>query len=114
MCIRDRYDGSFVDYVRANWNGELFWGNPRVGQWVTWLTYVRALHVVLTPAIVLALFLLMLAHVRGRWPVASDAWVLLALVGVTVLAQPQLGPVLFYRPFAANYVVGLVVQLCVM
>lgn len=104
--------GSFTEYVRANWMGDLTWGNPRIGQWITYATYDIAWHVVLTPLIVLALFALLLVHLRGRWPdPARDGRVLLLLVGLAVLGQPQLGPVLFYRPFTANYVVGLVVQL---
>ena len=104
--------GSFAEYVRANWTGDLVWGNPRLGQWATYATYDLAWHVVLTPLFVGSLFALLLVHVRGRWPDPSrDGWMLLVLVGLAVLGQPQLGPVLFYRPFTANYVVGLVVQL---
>jgi len=104
---------SFVDYVHGNWSGQFFWGNARLGQWITAFTYGEVFHLSFTPLCVLALFLLLLVHVRGRWPTAgwSDAWMLLGLLGVSVLAQPQLGPLLFYRPFTANYVVGLVVQL---
>lgn len=106
------HGGGFADYVRQNWTGELVWGNPRIGQWATYATYDRAWHVVITPLLIVALFLLLLVHARGRWPdPARDAWLLLVLVGLAVLGQPQLGPVLFYRPFTANYVVGLVLQL---
>jgi hypothetical protein len=107
----DSFDGSVTDFLRANWNGELFWGNARLGQMVVVLTYGKLFHLIFTPLCVLALFLLMVTHVRGRWPVWSDAWMLLLLLGLSVLAQPQLGPLLFYRPFTANYVFGLVVQL---
>jgi hypothetical protein len=104
--------GSFVDYVRANWTGDVTWGNPRVGQYLTYFTYHPPGHLLLTPVFVTSLFGLLLVHLRGRWPdPARDAWALLVLVGLAVLGQPQLGPVLFYRPFTANYVVGLVVQL---
>lgn len=122
MCIQEpilfdgwfvlQWKGSFLEYVRANWTGELVWGNPRIGQWATYATYDLAWHVVLTPLFVLGLFTLLLVHLRGRWPdPARDAWPLLVLVALAVLGQPQLGPVLFYRPFTANYVVGLIVQL---
>lgn len=103
--------GGFWDYVRDNWQGAVSWGNPRLGQYVTYATYGAA-HVVITPLVILALFALMLVHVRGRWPdPGRDAWVLLVLVGLFVIAQPRVGPLLFYRPYTANYVLGLVVQL---
>lgn len=122
MCVQEPilYDGWFVTqwhgtfpaYVAENWTGALVWGNPRIGQWATYATYDLAWHIILTPLFVLALFAMLLVHLRGRWPdPARDAWPLLLLVALAVLGQPQLGPVLFYRPFTANYVVGLVVQL---
>jgi hypothetical protein len=103
--------GGFWDYVRDNWHGAVSWGNPRLGQYATYATYDTA-HLVITPLVIAALFALMLVHVRGRWPdPARDAWVLLVIVGLFLVAQPRVGTLLFYRPYAANYVLGLVVQL---
>jgi len=102
----------FADYVRANWMGEHAWVNPRAGQYLMYWMYEPAVHMIVTPVLVVAMYLLMLVQLRGRWPdPARDAWHLLVLVALSVLAQPQLGPVLFYRPFHANYVFGIVVQL---
>lgn len=105
--------GSFLDYVRSNWFGGEVWSNPRLGQWAMFPTYESlAWHIAITPLFTLALFALLIVHLRGRWPdPARDGWALLLLVGLAVLGQPQFGVVFFYRPFHANYVIGLVVQL---
>jgi hypothetical protein len=104
---------SFAAYVRSNWIGDQVWSNPRLGQWAMFATYDHlAWHLAITPLFVVATYVLLLVHLRGRWPdPARDGWALLLLVGIAVLGQPQFGVVLFYRPFHANYVIGLALQL---
>jgi len=89
--------------------------NPRLGQTVTTLLYAPGpYHVIITPLFELALFYSMTAIVLGRWPSvrrADDALVFATSTAVFMLCTPQLGPMLFYRPFMGNYLFGLLVNL---
>jgi hypothetical protein len=90
-------------------------GNPRIGQAFTLLTYgSRAFHVIATPLITLALFVLVVAHALRRWPRLTSAHDgLLILVGAACcfLAVPQPGHAFFYRPITTNYLYTLVLSL---
>lgn len=106
-----RGGGGFGDFARANWTGELWWGNPRLGQLVTYITYGTAWHYVITPLLVVAFYGLLVVHWRGRQFAAEPARSLIVIAALMALAQPQFVPVLFYRPFVANYLLAMVVIL---
>jgi len=97
--------------VEGGWRGS----NPRLGQTVTTLLYAPGpYHVILTPLLELGLFWLMTTLALGRWPSlrrGEDALVFATVFALAALCTPQFGPMLFYRPFAGNYVFGLAVNL---
>jgi len=97
--------------VRDGWLGS----NPRLGQTLTTLLYAPGpYHVIVTPLLELGLFLVMTAIALGRRPsikLADDALVFVTVTAVFALCTPQLGPMLFYRPFMGNYTFGLVLNL---
>lgn len=89
-------------------------GNPRLGQFFTFLLFSsELLHVGATAAMVLAYLWLLTALALGRWPSwrrRDDAWSFLAVVAMTLVAVPQIGPMLFYRAFVGNYVYGFLLH----
>jgi uncharacterized protein DUF6056 len=99
--------GSFYDFVRECYTRE----NPRLGQPLTLLSYAPGpYHAILTPLLELAVLGLLTAVALGRWPslARSDDALAAALVTAVLFAcQPQIGPMLTYRPFTWNYLFGL-------
>jgi hypothetical protein len=89
--------------------------NPRLGQPLAVLSYAPGpLHVIIAPVLELATFGLLTVHVLGRWPSvrrSDDAFAGALVTAIVVACTPQIGPMLFYRPFIANYVLGLAVNL---
>ncbi len=89
--------------------------NPRLGQTLTTMLYAPGpYHVIVTPLLELGLFLVMTAIALGRRPrlrSADDALVFVTVTAVFALCTPQLGPMLFYRPFMGNYTFGLLLNL---
>ncbi|MBA3393824.1 MAG: hypothetical protein H0T89_14345 [Deltaproteobacteria bacterium] len=100
-----------AQYVKDGWLGS----NPRLGQTWTLLMYAPGpFHVITTPLLELAMFGLLTALALGRWPSvrrADDARAALLVTAVVAICTPQIGPMLFYRPFTGNYVFGLVLNL---
>jgi hypothetical protein len=99
--------GSFFAFVRECYTQE----NPRLGQPLTLLSYAPGpYHVIVTPLLELAVLALLTALALGRWPslARSDDALAAALVTAILFAcQPQIGPMLAYRPFTWNYLFGL-------
>lgn len=99
--------GSFYDFVVECYTRE----NPRLGQPLTLLSYAPGpYHVIVTPLLELAVLALLTATALGRWPslARSDDALAAALVTAILFAcQPQIGPMLTYRPFTWNYLFGL-------
>ena len=89
--------------------------NPRLGQTLTTLLYAPGpYHVIVTPILELGLFLLLTTIALGRRPSihsANDALAFITVTAIFALCTPQLGPMLFYRPFTGNYTFGLVLNL---
>lgn len=89
--------------------------NPRLGQIPTLLAYLPGpYHAVITPLVELAAFALLTAIALGRWPRLGrrdDALAAALIVAAVTACVPQIGPILFYRPFTWNYVFGLVLNL---
>lgn len=85
-------------------------GNPRLGQFLTFFLFSsELLHIGATTLVVLACLWMLTALALGRWPSwrrRDDAWLFLAIVAMTLVAVPQVGPMFFYRAFAGNYVYG--------
>ena len=88
--------------------------NPRLGQLATMVGYALGpLHPVVTPIVELGLFALLTALALGRGPSvrrADDALVALIVTAVVLACAPQIGPLLFYRPFTGNYLFGAAVS----
>ena len=89
--------------------------NPRLGQLFTLVSYLRGpFHMLVTPLVELAGLWLVTVLALGRWPSvrrSDDAlvgWIVTAALAACV---PQVGSMLFYRPFTGNYVWGLVLNL---
>jgi len=99
--------GSFYDFVRECYTRE----NPRLGQPLTLLSYAPGpYHAIVTPLVELGVLALLTAVALGRWPrlARSDDALAAALVTAILFAcQPQIGPMLAYRPFTWNYLFGL-------
>jgi Family of unknown function (DUF6056) len=117
--LRDSW-GNYL-WFRSNGriDGEALWGNlwgayiagnPRLGQFATFLLFSSELvHIVATTAMGLASFTCLTALALGRWPSwrrAEDAWLFGAIVAMVLVGVPQVGPMFFYRPFVGNYVYG--------
>jgi hypothetical protein len=89
--------------------------NPRLGQLLTMLAYTRGpYHVIVTPLVELGVFALLTALALGRWPSlrrTDDALVATIVAAVVASCTPQIGPMLFYRPFTGNYTGGLALNL---
>lgn len=91
------------------------YNNPRAGQVIAWLLFSPGpWHVIVTPLVELALFVLLATLVLGRWPSlrrTDDALVVATLVAMIAATCPLVGPMLFYRPYSGNYLYGLVLNL---
>ncbi|HEY0483744.1 MAG TPA: DUF6056 family protein [Kofleriaceae bacterium] len=85
--------------------------NPRLGQVMTLLAYLAGpLHPAITPIVELAVLALLTAITLGRWPSlrrGDDALAAALITALLAACVPQIGPMLFYRPFTWNYVFGL-------
>ena len=92
-------------------------GNPRLGQVITVLLYIDALHRVLTPAVLVFVLLACCYLVAGRWPrlTRGGDWDLLALVTALLLVLVgNVGMMFFYRPYVGNYVYGFALYLALL
>jgi hypothetical protein len=102
---------SVWDLLEYGWR----YSNPRLGQTVTTLLYTPGpYHSIVTPLLELALFWLATAIALGRWPSprrAGDALAFAVVFAIVAACTPQLGPMLFYRPYTGNYLFGLAVNL---
>ena len=89
--------------------------NPRLGQLLTLLAYTPGpYHVIVTPVVELAMFGLLTAIALGRVPSvrrADDALVAALITAATLVCVPQIGAMLFYRPFTGNYTLGFTLNL---
>jgi hypothetical protein len=83
--------------------------NPRLGELATLLSFTPGpWHVLVTPVMELAMFYLLTAAILGRWPRTTDDALAFAMVCALVLVcAPDVGTVLFYRPFAWNFAFAL-------
>jgi len=94
--------------------GDYLEQNPRLGQLATLIGYALGpLHPIVTPIVELGLFALLTALALGRWPSVrrtDDALVALIVTAVVLACTPQIGPMLFYRPFTGNYLFGALVS----
>jgi hypothetical protein len=110
----DKTDVSLVEFAVDTY----LTNNPRAGQVITWLLYAPGpWHVIITPLVELALFLVLATLVLGRWPSlrrTDDALVVATLVGMFAATCPLIGPMLFYRPYSGNYLYGLVLNLALL
>jgi hypothetical protein len=100
-------DRGFYDFIWHSYRTQ----NPRLGQIPTMLTYLRGpYHVIVTPLLELAVLALLTAVALGRWPSlrrTGDALAAALVAAILAACVPQVGPMLFYRPFTWNYVFGL-------
>jgi hypothetical protein len=110
---RDNSVGLYAiyDFAREIYLNE----NPRLGQLLTMLVYTRGpYHVIATPLVELGVFALLTALALGRWPSmrrSDDALVAAIIAALVASCTPQIGPMLFYRPFTGNYTFGLALNL---
>lgn len=99
-----------ADALWGNLWGAYIAGNPRLGQFATFLLFSsEPVHIIATTVMGLASFAAITALALGRWPSwrrADDAWLFAAIVAMVLVAVPQVGPMFFYRPFVGNYVYG--------
>jgi hypothetical protein len=99
--------GAIYDFAKECYQIE----NPRLGQVLTLLMYVPGpQHVIVTPLLELAVFALLTALALGRWPRlarSDDALAAALVIAILAACVPQIGPMLFYRPFTWNYLFGL-------
>lgn len=103
--------GSLYEFARGIYLHE----NPRLGQVATLLSYTPGpYHVIVTPIVELSVLAMLTVLALGRWPSvrrSRDALVAAMIAGVIAICTPQIGPLLFYRPFTGNYVFGLALNL---
>ncbi len=98
------------DYARHNY----FHYNPRIGE--VFLAIVdgsRAIHLIVTPLVQLAVLPIVFAIAFGRWPQRTlrELQLLLFIQTLIWLVIPIPGMMYFYRPFATNYVWGFAITL---
>ena len=103
--------------------GHLWWyakgaylhNNPRLGQVLTLLLFTPGpWHVLVTPVIDLALFVLLTTIALGRWPSprrTDDALVFATILALVAATSSVVGPMLVYRPYVGNYLCGLAISL---
>lgn len=103
--------GSLWDYAKFSF----YLHNPRLGQLFSLLVFTPGpYHEIITPVVELALFYLLATLALGRWPSlrrSQDALLFATIIALVFMCARSLGPMLFYRPFMANYLFGLVVNL---
>jgi len=89
--------------------------NPRLGQFLTLLVYARGpYHAIVTPVVELGVFTMLTVLALGRWPSvrrSDDALVAALVTAIIAVCVPQVGAMLFYRPFTGNYTFGLALNL---
>ena len=111
LWLRDFYTsiGSLWEFFKDS-----YWGsNPRLGQTFTLAMYEYPLaHAIVTPVIELALFYVLTALALGRRPGRDDALAFATVAAIVVACTPEIGQLLFYRPYAGNYTFGLLLNLC--
>jgi hypothetical protein len=97
----------FADFVRECYLQE----NPRLGQIPTLVSYMRGpYHAIVTPLVELGVLGLLTTVALGRWPSprrSDDALAAALVTAILFACVPQIGPMLFYRPFTWNYVLAL-------
>ena len=94
---------SWLDVVRFNY----LHGNPRFGENITNALYAPgSWHVMAHAALMLLSFWILAALGLGRRPRRDDVLFITTLLAMYLVAIPRVGPMLFYRPFFGNYVVG--------
>ena len=102
--LRLFYDIALLDYRELN---------PRLGQLATLVGYALPwLHPIVTPVLELTELAVLTALALGRWPSvrrADDAFIALVVTAMVWLCTPEIGLMMFYRPFTGNYVFGLTV-----
>jgi hypothetical protein len=107
--------GMSFENLLAFAEGTYVHNNPRLGQVLTLVVYTPGpWHSIVTPLVVLALFYLLALLVLGRRPSlrrTDDALLYAAIVALAAVTVPSFGLMLFYRPFAGNYLFGLVLTL---
>lgn len=88
--------------------------NPRIGEvFLAAVDGSRAIHVIVTPLVQLALLPTAFVIAFGRWPrrTMRDLQLLLFLQTMIWLVIPIPGIMYFYRPFATNYLWGFTITL---
>ncbi|MEO7732865.1 MAG: DUF6056 family protein [Kofleriaceae bacterium] len=89
--------------------------NPRLGQLATLLMYAPGpYHMIVTPILELGVLALLTVLALGRWPSVrrtDDAFAALLVSALFMVCVPQIGAMLFYRPFTGNYTFGLALNL---
>jgi hypothetical protein len=121
--LRDSW-GHYFEHVHIPMTSRRLWefardsylhNNPRLGQTFTMLTFTPGpWHVLLAPILEMVLFIQLAALALGRWPSprrTDDALVVAMIIALVACSAPQLGPMLFYRPFTGNYLFGFAVSL---
>lgn len=94
---------SWLDVVRFNY----LHGNPRFGENITNALYAPgAAHVIAHAALMSLSFWVLATLGLGRRPRRDDVLFITTLLAMYLIAIPRVGPMLFYRPFFGNYVVG--------
>ena len=91
-----------------------FEGNPRIFHVVTLLTYqYPTLHLMATAVVEVTLLLCLLTLARGRLPRGDlrDSFLFVVIIALFWTMTPVPGQMLFYRPYATNYVYGAMAQL---
>ncbi len=98
--------------------GSYLHNNPRLGQVLTMLVYTPGpWHSIVTPVAELFLFWLLATLALGRvpsWNRLDDALMFATILAMAAVAVPQLGPMLFYRPFTGNYLFGWTITLALL
>ena len=106
-----RGDWGYLDFLDECYYKE----NPRLGQIPTLLAYAPGPHhPIVTPLLELAVLWLLTAVALGRRPslrCTSDALAAALVTAIVFACAPQIGPMLFYRPFTWNYLFGLALNL---
>jgi hypothetical protein len=111
MWLRDFYRGPESIWVFFR---DSYWGsNPRLGQTLTLVMYAYPIgHAIVTPLALLGLLYLLTAFALGRRPGRDDALAFATVSAIVVACTPEIGQMLFYRPYVGNYTLGLLLNLC--